>query len=63
MYDSANFYKHKSQGSFWEEITGLRLWYMMGKFLREEENKVVIFYRYTTSILYYIPSHRKKSSV
>lgn len=43
-YDSASFGMQKSQGILLEEITGLKLWHVMVRFLRDEENAVVIFY-------------------
>lgn len=44
MYDGASFCMQKSQGILLEEITGLKLWHVMIRFLRDEENVVVIFY-------------------
>lgn len=67
MYDGASFYMRNSQGILWEEITGLRLWRVTGRFHRDEENVGFILILYTlyilylASILYYIPSYRKKN--
>lgn len=42
-----------------EEITGLKLWHVIGRFLRDEENVVVIFYWNTMNILYYTTLYRR----
>lgn len=62
-YDCASFYMQNSQASWREVITGLRLWHVMRRFLRDEDVFVMFYWNKTstTSILYYSP-HIEKAS-
>lgn len=57
------FLHAEGPGKPMKEITGLRLWHVMGRFMRDEENVVIIFYWNTTDILYHIPPYVKTPSV